>query len=60
MKKLASLRAADAWELLALPTAATVTGGRWVLAYKRDANGSVTRYKARYVAQGYIQRAGVD
>jgi len=31
-----------------------------VLDYKRDANGTVTRYEARYVAQGYTQRAGVE
>jgi len=37
-----------------------LTGGRWVFAYKRDANGTVTRYKARFVAQGYTQRAGID
>jgi len=45
---------------LALPAGATTTGGRWVFDFKRDSNGTVTRYKARYVAQGYTQRAGVD
>ena len=59
-EELASLRAAHAWELLALPAGATTTGGRWVFDHKRDANGTVTRYEARYVAQGYTQRAGVD
>jgi len=58
--EMASLREANAWELLALPAGATTTGGRWVFDFKRDANGTVTRYKARYVAQGYTQRAGVD
>jgi len=58
--EMASSRAAHAWELLALPAGATTTGGRWVFDFKRDANGTVTRYKARYVAQGYTQRAGVD
>jgi len=59
-EEMASLRDANAWELLALPSGATTTGGRWVFDFKRDANGTVTRYKARYVAQGYTQRAGVD
>jgi len=58
--EMASLRAAHAWVLLDLPASATVTGGRWVFDYKRDAIGTVSRCKARYVAQGYTQRAGVD
>ena len=58
--EMASLRDRNAWELLALPAGATTTGGCWVFDFKRDANGTVTRYKARYVAHGYTQRAGVD
>jgi len=58
--EIAALRAAHAWELLDPPAGASITGGRWVFDHKRDANGIVTRYKARYVARGYTQRAGVD
>jgi len=58
--EMAALRAAHAWELLDLPAGASITGGRLVFDHRRDANGVVTRYKARYVARGYTQRAGVD
>jgi len=45
--EMAALRAAHAWELLGLPSGGLITGGRWVFNHKRDANGIVTRYKAR-------------
>jgi hypothetical protein len=35
-------------------------GCRWVLAIKRHADGSISRYKARLVAQGFSQVFGVD
>jgi len=54
-----SLRQANALDLVDLPPGAKATGGRWVFDYKRDADGCVTRYKARFVAQGYTQRLGV-
>jgi len=54
------LHKANTWELVTLPLGAKLMGGRWVFAYKWDANGTVTRYKARFVAQGYTQRAGID
>jgi len=38
----------------------TVIGSKWVLTRKRDAEGNVTRYKARLVAQGFSQRSGDD
>ncbi|TPX50909.1 DNA-directed DNA polymerase [Synchytrium endobioticum] len=36
-----------------------LVGGKWVYALKRCASG-LTSYKARYVAQGYSQRPGLD
>lgn len=33
---------------------------RWVLTLKRNADGSVSKYKARVVARGYNQRYGID
>jgi len=48
------------WMVVDLPCGAQRMRGKWVFAYKRDADSNVTRYKARCVGCGYSQRAGVD
>jgi hypothetical protein len=48
------------WELVKLPPGCKAIGSRWVFKVKRNADGSVERYKARVVAQGFSERPGVD
>jgi transposase InsO family protein len=48
------------WELVKLPPGRKAIGSQWVFKVKRNADGSVERYKARVVAQGFSQRLGVD
>ena len=35
-------------------------GLKWVFKIKRNADGSISKYKSRLVAKGYVQRHGVD
>jgi hypothetical protein len=48
------------WDLVPPPEGKNVVGSRWVFKIKRNADGSVQRYKARLVAQGYSQSQGID
>lgn len=42
------------------PENVVLVGYRWIFVKKRNANGEVIRYKARFVAQGFTQRFGID
>ncbi|CAN0585099.1 unnamed protein product [Laminaria digitata] len=42
------------------PEGEKAIGSRWVLAYKSDAEGMITKTKARLAAKGFMQREGVD
>ncbi|GJX37104.1 retrovirus-related pol polyprotein from transposon TNT 1-94 [Tanacetum coccineum] len=50
----------DVWELFALPISQSVIGTKWVFRNKLDENDTVSRNKARLVAQGYNQQEGID
>ncbi|SGY38681.1 BQ5605_C003g02060 [Microbotryum silenes-dioicae] len=43
-----------------LPSGARALGSKWVFTRKENAQGEVTRYKARLVAQGFAQRPGIE
>lgn len=43
-----------------LPYGAKPIGLKWVFKLKRNADGSINKYKSRLVAKGYVQRHGID
>jgi Reverse transcriptase (RNA-dependent DNA polymerase) len=50
----------NVWELVPRPNNRVIIGTKWVFRNKLDENGIIVRNKARLVAQGYIQQAGID
>ena len=48
------------FELVQLPPGRRAIGSRWVFRVKRNADGSIERYKGRLVAKGFSQRPGFD
>lgn len=55
-----SLQENDVWELVHLPEGQKALGSKWVYKVKTGVDGSIERYKARLVAQGYQQKYGTD
>lgn len=48
------------WELVQLPEGKKPVDCRWIYMIKHKPNGSIDRYKARLVAQGFTQTYGID
>ena len=59
-KEFNSLADNKTWELCELLAHKKSKGGRWVFALKKDQNGEIVKYKARYVAKGSNQIFGSD
>ena len=55
-----SLISNGTWDIVPLPKDRKAIGSRWVFKVKRNADGTIERYKARVVAKGFSQRPGVD
>ena len=59
-QEIASLESNDVYQLVELPKGKKPEGCKWVFKRKINADGSLERYKARLVAQGFSQKKGQD
>ena len=55
-----SLNDSDVWDIVPLPSGKKAVGSKWVYKIKTGADGTIERYKARLVAQGFTQQYGAD
>ena len=58
--EMTSLRENHVWDLVKLPVGKMTVGSKWVYKVQTGADGSVQRYKARLVTQGFTKQYGID
>eukprot|EP00798_Chlamydomonas_sp_ICE-L_P031724 gene31724-biopygen6578 len=58
--EMASLEGHQTWTLTPLPRGCKTITGRWLFTIKNGVDGQPERYKARFVARGFLQREGID
>lgn len=50
----------NTWDLVDLPEVAKSIGLKWIFKIKRNTEGSINKYKLRFVAKFYIKIHGID
>jgi hypothetical protein len=55
-----ALQQNNMWSLVSKPSSVNVVSGKWVFRHKFHADGTLARYKARWVCHGISQQQGVD
>ncbi|CAL9023794.1 unnamed protein product, partial [Prunus brigantina] len=59
-EEISALTMQGTWCLVPRPANTNIVGSKWIYKIKRNSDGTVSRYKARLVAQGFSQEAGFD
>ena len=50
----------DVWNIVPKPKNKSVVSSKWIYKIKHVADGSIEKYKARFVARGFSQKEGID
>jgi hypothetical protein len=50
----------DVWEIVLRPKNKDVVSSKWIFKIKHVVDGSIEKYKARFVARGFSQKEGID
>ena len=50
----------DVWDVVPRPERKSVVTSKWIYKIKHAADGSIEKYKARFVARGFSQKEGID
>jgi len=59
-EEFSALMSNNTWDLVPRPPGANIVTGKWIFRHKYHADGSLDRYKARWVLRGFTQWPGVD
>lgn len=60
VEEYASMIKKNVWEVVPRPEGKSVVTSRWLYKIKHAADGSIEKFKARFVARGFSQIEGVD
>ena len=50
----------DVWDIVPISKGKSVVSSRWLYKIKNDADGSIEKFKARFMERGFSQKEGVD
>ena len=50
----------DVWDIVPKPKNKSVVSSKWIYKIKHAADGSIEKYKARFVARWFSQKDGID
>jgi hypothetical protein len=50
----------DVWEIVPKPKSKDVVSSKWLFKIKHVVDGSIEKYKARFVTRGFSQKEGID
>ena len=59
-EEIAAITSNQTWTLVPRPPHTNIVTGKWVFRHKTQADGSLERYKARWVVRGFAQRPDID
>ena len=60
MEEYQSVMKNDVWDVVPRLKGKSVVTSKWIYKIKHAADGSVEKYKARFVARGFSQKEGID
>ena len=60
MEEYQSIMKNDVWDIVPKPEGKSVVSSKWIYKIKHAADGSIKKYKARFVARGFSQKEGID
>lgn len=60
VEEYSSIMRNDVWDTVSRPKGNSMVTSRWIYKIKYAMDGSVKKYKARFMARGFSQQEGVD
>ena len=50
----------NVWDIVPKPEGKSVVSSKWIYKIKHTTDGSIEKYRARFVARGFSQKEGID